>query len=391
MNDLNKKYLVKNKRSVQVCTQCIYDEDIPEINFDNKGVCNYCYILEDIKKKNYFGTEKAKLNLDKIIFQAKVKGKGKKYDAVVGVSGGVDSSYLLYYLQKRGLRLLAVHYDNTWNSNISTMNIRNLLKSLNIDLYTHVINNKEADDIFKSFFIAGVPEIEASTDLALSEVLHRAASKYKVKYIFEGHSLSTESITPLGKNYFDGRYIKEIHKRYGCMEMKTYPLMTLSRFLYWKIVKRIKFIRPFLYIEHSKETAREFLEKKFEWKYYGGHHLENKMTQFYHQVYNPKKFNLDLRCNSLSSLVRNKNISRLNAWKEFIEEKPDTKEIEYYFCKRMGFNKKFYKSKMKENPRYWKEFPTYKKIFEILSPLFYILLKLQLVPESFYIKYCKNK
>mgnify|MGYP001273992981 FL=1 len=161
MNDLNKKYLVKNKRSVQVCTRCIYDEDIPEINFDNKGVCNYCYILEDIKKKNYFGTEKAKLNLDKIIFQAKVKGKGKKYDAVVGVSGGVDSSYLLYYLQKRGLRLLAAHYDNTWNSNISTMNIRNLLKSLNIDLYTHVINNKEADDIFKSFFIAGVPEIEA--------------------------------------------------------------------------------------------------------------------------------------------------------------------------------------------------------------------------------------
>ena len=119
------------------------------------------------------------------------------------------------------------------------MNIRNLLKSLNIDLYTHVINNKEADDIFKSFFIAGVPEIEASTDLALSEVLHRAASKYKnAKYIFEGHSLSTESITPLGKNYFDGRYIKrEIHKRYGCMKMKIYPLMTLSRFLYWKIVK----------------------------------------------------------------------------------------------------------------------------------------------------------
>lgn len=167
--------------------------------------------------------------------------------------------------------------------------------------------------------------------------------------------------------------------------------MTLSKFLYWKIVKRIKFIRPFWYIEYSKEKAREFLEKNFEWKYYGGHHLENKMTQFYHQVYNPKKFNLDLRCNSLSSLVRNKKISRLNAWKEFIEEKPDIKDIEHYFCKRMGFNKKFYKSKMKENPRYWKEFPTYKKIFEILSPLFYILLKLQLVPESFYIKYCKNK
>ena len=175
------------------------------------------------------------------------------------------------------------------------------------------------------------------------------------------------------------------------MKMETYPLMTLSKFLYWKIVKRIKFIRPFWYIEYSKEKAKEFLEKNFEWKYYGGHHLENKMTQFYHQVYNPKKFNLDLRCNSLSSLVRNKKISRLSAWKEFVEEKPNSKEIEYYFCKRMGFNKKFYNSKMKESPRYWKEFPTYKKAFEILSPLFYLLLQLQLVPESFYIKYCKNK
>ena len=196
------------------------------------------------------------------------------------------------------------------------MNIRNLLKSLNIDLYTHVVNNTEADDIFKSFFLAGVPEIEASTDLALSEVLHRAASKYNVKYIFEGHSLSTESITPLGKNYFDGRYIKEIHKKYGKLKMQTYPLMTLSRFLYWKLIKRIKFIRPYWFIEYSKENARNFLEKNFEWMYYGGHHLENRMTQFYHQVYNPKKFNLDLRCNSLSSLVRNGKLSRKKAWKK---------------------------------------------------------------------------
>ena len=145
--------------------------------------------------------------------------------------------------EKWGLRPLAAHYDNTWNSAIATENIRKVTKALNIDLYTHVIDNKEADDIFKSFFKASVAEIEASTDLAGAEVMLRAASKYNIKYIFEGHSFITEGITPVGRNYFDGKYIKSIHKRFGSLPMKTYPLA--FRFLYTTIVKRIKRIRPF--------------------------------------------------------------------------------------------------------------------------------------------------
>ena len=122
--------------------------------------------------------------------------------------------------------MLAVHYDNTWNSSIASENIRKVLHSLDIDLYTLLIDNKESDDIFKSFFLSGVPEIDAATDLGFTETLYRAASKYNVKYVFEGHSFLTEGTTPLGKNYFDGKYISSIHKKFGKREMITYPLMT---------------------------------------------------------------------------------------------------------------------------------------------------------------------
>src|SRR5205807_8224928 len=133
--------------------------------------------------------------LDKIVEQIRSAGKGKKYDCVIGVSGGTDSSYLVYLVKKWGLRPLAVHYDNTWNSSIATQNIRKVLSALQVDLYTHVIDNKESDDIFKAFFLAGVAEIEAPTNLALAETMYRSAAQYGVKYILEGHSFVAEGIT----------------------------------------------------------------------------------------------------------------------------------------------------------------------------------------------------
>ena len=150
---------------------------------------------------------------------------------------------MLYLAKQWGLRPLAVHYDNTWNSAIATENIRKVLTALDIDLYTHVTDNKEADDIFRSFFYADVAEIEASTDLALAEVMYRAAWRYKVKYVLEGHSFMEEGITPVGRNYFDGKYIKSIHKMFGKLPMKSYPLMTITRFLFWTVFAKIQKIR----------------------------------------------------------------------------------------------------------------------------------------------------
>ena len=368
----------KIKTNLKVCSRCIYDERVSAIYFDADGVCNYCHQIEKLRKEYGTGTKKGNENLQKIIKEIKKRGKNKKYDCVIGVSGGVDSSYMLYLAKEWGLRPLAVHYDNTWNSAIATQNIRKVLSALNIDLYTHIVNNKESDDIFRSFFLADVAEIEAPTDLALAEVMYRAAWKYGIKYIFEGHSFITEGITPIGKNYFDGKYIKSIHKKFGRLPLRTYPLMTFSRFLFWSIFAQIRKIRPFWYINYNKEEARVFLEKKYDWKYYGGHHLENRMTAFFHSIYAPLKFNSDFRNNTLAALVREGKISKKEAWKKYNQSPYIEKNLVKYFIKRLDLTKDDYDRIMLRPTKSWKEYSTYKKRFEIFRPIFLILAKANL-------------
>ena len=374
--------------NLQVCSRCIYDERVPAISFNDEGVCNYCHQLDDLVEQYGTGQPEGEARLMKTVKAIKRDGKGKKYDCVIGVSGGTDSSYMVYLAKEWGLRPLAVHYDNTWNSSIATQNIHKVLKALNVDLYTWVVNNKEADDIFCAFFRAGVPEIEASTDLALSEVMYRAASENGVKYILEGHSFVTEGITPVGKNYFDGQYIKTIHKRFGRRRMETYPLMTFWRFMRWTLFGQIKKIRPFWYLDYSKEEARNFLEREYGWEYYGGHHLENRMTAFFHSVYAPQKFGSDFRNNTLSALARNGKVSREEAWRLYMQPPHVEDELVDYFKKRLNISSMEYNEVMSSKPKWWTDFPTYKTRFEALRPLFYILAKAEIVPMSFYLKYC---
>lgn len=373
----------------QICSRCIYDESVPGITFDAQGVCNYCYMVDSLLQEYKTGQSEGIEEINRILEQIKKAGKGKKYDCVIGVSGGTDSSFMVHWAIQNGLRPLAVHYDNTWNTAIATENIRKVLTKLNVDLFTLVVNNKEVDDIFRSFFFADVPEIEASTDLALAETMYRAASKFGIKYILEGHSFVAEGITPLGKNYFDGKYIQAIHKKFGSMPMKTYPLMTFSKFLKWTTIKRIQKIRPLWYIKYSKEEARAFLENEYGWQYYGGHHLENRMTAFFHSYYCPQKFRVDYRNNSLSASVRSGMMSRNEAIKEYYEHPPYLEqELLSYFKKRLNLTEEEFENVMNRPAKYWYEYPTYKKRFETLRPLFYVLMKSHLVPRSFYMKYC---
>jgi len=376
------------KADLQICSRCIYDERVPSIIFDEKGVCNYCKQVDQLVAQYGTGTPKGSDLFQAILSEIKNIGKGNKYDCIVGVSGGTDSSYLIYLCKQWGLRPLAVHYDNTWNSAIATMNIHKVLSALDVDLYTHVVDNKEADDIFRSFFLAGVAEIEASTDLGYAYLLRQVAEKYSIKFILEGHSFVEEGITPLGRNYFDGRYIKSIHKMFGRLPMKTYPLMTFSRFLKSATINRIKFIRPLWYLTYSKKTAQDFLRSSFGWKYYGGHHLENRMTAFYHGIYMPQKFKSDLRNNTLSARVRNGSLNRSQAWAEYNIPPVIEDELLSYFKKRLNISDELYEQVMQSPPKSWMDYPTYKKHFESLRPLFYLLAKANLVPISFYLKYC---
>ena len=372
-----------------ICTRCIYNSDVPGITFDDEGVCRYCRMVESLADQYKTGKPEGWEVLKETIGKIKADSKNLKYDCVVGVSGGTDSSYLLSKCIEWGLRPLAVHYDNTWNSAIATENIRKVTSKLKVDLYTYVVDNKEADDLFRSFFLASVPELDCSTDLAFAQVLRMAASKYKVKYILEGHSFMAEGVSPIGMNYFDGKYIQDVHRKFGRMKLKTFPLMTFFQFMKWTVFKRLRFIRPLWYIEYSKEAAKEYLQKEFGWEYYGGHHLENRSAAYLHNVYNPVKFNLDNRNWALSASARTGMMSREEALDTYYNHPvtPDP-ELVAYFKKRTGLTDAEYDKVMDGPNRTFREFKTYKKRFERLRPFFWILAKAELVPMSFYLKYC---
>lgn len=379
--------MVKDLRGLRVCSRCIYDETVPGIDFDENGVCNYCHMIDSLKEQYGMGQPRGEQRLMEVVDRIKKEGRGRRYDCVIGVSGGTDSSYMTAKAVEWGLRPLAAHYDNTWNTAIATQNIRKVLGKLNVDLYTHVIDNKEADDIIRAFFMAGVPDLDCATDIALAETLYRAAGKYGVKYILEGHSFVTEGISPLGTLYMDGRYIKSVHRMYGSLPMKTYPNMPFMTFMKWVLIKRIRKIRPLWYIEYSKPEARAFLEKEFDWQDYGGHHLENRITAFHHSYYNPVKFNIDNRNNSLSAAVRAGVMTRDEAIRLYAAPPYMEPELLDYFKKRLCLSDEEFNAIMTLPPKSFRDYPTYKKRFERLRPLFYVLAKADLVPMSFYLKY----
>ncbi len=371
-----------------VCRRCIYDDSVPGIKFDSQGVCNYCLMIDDLARQYRTGTPEGERALFDIIREIKRKGEKKKYDCVIGVSGGTDSSFLVVKAVEWGLRPLAVHYDNTWNTAIATENIRKVLSALGVDLYTHVIDNKEADDIIRAFFRASVPDLDCATDIGLAETLYRTADRYGLKYILEGHSFMAEGVSPLGTLYMDGKYIRSIHKRFGTRPLKTYPNMSFCSFMKWTVFKRIRKVRPLWYIRYSKSEARAFLSKKFGWQYYGGHHLENRITAFHHSYYNPVKFGLDGRSNSLSAAVRAGEISRQDALRQYSESPYIEPELVDYFKKRLALNDEEFERMMNLPRKSFTDYPTYKRRFERLRPLFYLLAKADLVPMSFYLKYC---
>lgn len=371
-----------------ICTRCIYDDNVSGINFDSVGVCNYCHQVDELIEKFGTGTSAGKLEFEKIVNAIKTSHTRKKYDCIVGVSGGTDSSYVLLLAVKMGLRPLAVHYDNTWNSAIATQNIAIVTKKLNVDLYTYVINNKEQDELKLALLIAGVPEFDSDTDLAFTQILRSVAAKNGVKYILEGHSFITEGVSPIGGNYFDGAYIKSIFKAFGHGKMKTYPMMGFWTFIKWTAVYRQKFIRPLWYLDYDKEVARKTLSTELGWKYYGGHHLENKASAFAHTVWLPKRFNVDFRNLVLAANVRRGIQSRSEAMAIYDQPVVADENLIKYVQKRLGLNQSEFDNLMNGPKRNWRDFKTYKRRFELLRPLFYLFAKLNLVPMSFYLKYC---
>ena len=370
------------------CMRCIYSDAITGITFDSDGVCNFCHQIDDLTEKYGTGSPRGQQYLDDIISSMKKSGKGRRYDCIVGVSGGTDSSYLLLLAVKLGLRPLAVHYDNTWNTAQAAMNIRRVTSALAVDLETYVVDNREVDDIKRAFLSAGVREFDTDTDIAFVQVLRSTAAKHRVKYILEGHSFIAEGVSPIGDNYFDGAYVKSVHERFGSLKMKSFPNLTFWRFLKWTILYRQKFIRPLWYTEYSKERAKDALSRETGWQDYGGHHLENRASAFAHKIYLPKKFGIDYRMLTLAARVRSNSIKREEGLRLLQLPIPGDPALLAYVTERLNLPDEDLTHLLAQPPRSWREFKTYKRTFEMLRPLFYVLAKNNLVTWSFYTKYC---
>ena len=296
----------------RICARCVYDGRIPGITFDDQGICSYCR-LHDTMDAQYPTGEAGDLALRAIVARIRDKGRGKKYDCVVGVSGGCDSSFMLYKMVEYGLRPLAVHFDNTWNSPVATTNIYNVLEKLGIELDTYVVNNKEFDDLSRSFLLAGVKDIDITTDIGLTTTLYRAAARHGVQYVIEGHSFRTEGIAPLGWVYMDGKYIQSVHRQFGTRPMETFPNLWLTDFLRYAAIRNIRRIRPLYYMDYQKDAAKSFLTENLNWTWYGGHHLENRWAAFVHTYYWPQRYGIDGRLLGHAALVRSGQLARDDA------------------------------------------------------------------------------
>ena len=373
-----------------ICSRCIYDDNIPYITFDENGVCNYCQQHDQLEKEYPTGEQGLKI-LQDLAEKIKQEHKNKKYDVVVGVSGGTDSSYMLYLATEiLGLRVLAAHFDNTWNSKIAVENIKNVTEVLDIDLFTHVVDSKEFNDIFKSFLKASVPEADTASDIALATTHYLACEKFGIKYIFEGHSFRSEGIAPPGWTYMDAKYIETIQKHFGTIPLKTLPNLWMRKWFKWMIINRIKKIRPLYYIDENKDKIKQFLKTQFGWQDYGGHHMENRIAYFVNNYWFPQKVGIDLRQCEFSAFVRTGQMTRDEAINKIKEPHEFDQSIIEEILKRLNLSEKEFEDIMNAPNKTYRDYKTYKQRFERMRPFFYLLYKMDLVPKSFYMKYTRK-
>jgi N-acetyl sugar amidotransferase len=349
------------------------DASVPGIEFDHNGVCIYCKEHEMKVSMTPFRRGYAEENLNKIVNEL-IKNKSGQYDSIVGLSGGVDSSFVAYQAVKLGLRPLAVHFDNGWNSELAVQNIENIVKKLNLDLITFVIDWSEFKDIQRSFFKANVIDIEMVTDHAIFAAMYQIAKKNKIRYILSGTNAATEAIMPVAWQHFkfDLLNLKAIHKRFGTVPIKRYPTLSVWEMAWNHYVHGAKSISLLNYFPYRKDEAMHTLRDELGWQYYGGKHYESTFTKFYQAYILPEKFGVDKRRIHLSDLIMNSEITRDEALVELAQPRYDDLQLAQdcdYVCKKLGFSKEEFSAYMSAPPVSHYIYPSYAKLAQRLVML----------------------
>jgi N-acetyl sugar amidotransferase len=349
------------------------DTTDPDITFDEKGVCHHCSNFYTNILPNWHTDNRGWESLQKIVEKIKKEGKGKDFDCIMGMSGGIDSSYLTHIAkEKLGLRPLVFHVDAGWNSQISVNNIEKLVEKLGLDLFTEVIDWEEMRDLQLAFFKAGVAHIDTPQDHAFFAAMYNFASKYKIKYILNGGNYSTECVdNPLDWHYHasDLVQLKDIHKKFGEKPLNKFPLSNILTYkVYYRYFKGVKVIKPLNYVPYIKKEAVKLLVDTYGWQEYPQKHFESRFTKFYEGYWQPKKFGTDKRKVQFSSLILSGQMTREVALEELkktaYDENTIAQEFEYIAVK-LGITVEELQRYMDTPNKTYRDYRSQKFIFDI--------------------------
>ena len=329
-------------RKYQICTNCVMDTSDPQITFDEKGYCDFCNNYYNTILPSWHTGEQGWKELAAIAEKMKAKTKGKKYNCLIGLSGGTDSSYLTYIVkEKLGLNPLLLVIDTGWNLKVADANVANLVKKLDLDIETITIDWAEMKDLQIAFFKSAVPYQDTPQDTAIFSALYIYAAKHGIKYVITGGNHSTECVKPPQEwtYYNDVKLLKDIHKRYGQIPLKNFPLCSMFKYrIFYRYFKGIQVIKPLNYVDYKKEEATKLLEEKFGWETYANKHFEDRFTRFYEGWWLPEKFGYDKRRCYDSSLILTGQMTREEALKDMEHQPYDEKtamEDKKFICNKL--------------------------------------------------------
>lgn len=360
-----------SNRNYRICTNCVMDTSDSKITFDEKGVCDHCNDFYSNVFPNWHTDERGRKGLDEIVLKIKKEGKGKDFDCILGMSGGVDSSYLLHLaVTELGLRPLVFHVDGGWNSELGVNNIEVMVEKLGLDLYTEVINWEEMKDFQLAFFKSGVPHLDIPQDHAFIATLYNFADKYKIKYILNGGNISTECVrNPMEWAYYgtDMSQINDIIRQFGTLKMETYPFSPIFRHkFYLRYLKGVQVVKPLNYLPYIKQDAVKLLAETYGWKPYPQKHFESRFTKFFEGYWLPERFGFDTRRVQFSSLILTKQMAREEALEKLKKPAYDPSKIDdefNYIATKLGITTKELRGYFNLPKKFYQDYKNQQSIF----------------------------
>jgi N-acetyl sugar amidotransferase len=357
-------------RSSRVCTRCVMSTTDPDITFDAEGRCNHCTDYFERLADLTYRPATSERELAAIVDRIKATGRGNEYDCVVGISGGIDSCYAAYVAKSVGLRPLAVHMDNGWDSDTAARNIKNVARTLEIDYQSVVLDWEEFRDLQLAFLRASVPEVETPTDIAIPAALHRVAAENGLRFILMGGNYVTEGILPRAWHYNakDVRFLRAVHRRLGSGKLRTFPTFGFVNEAYYKFFKGIRLVYLLNLVPYSKSYAIKKLQD-LGWEYYGGKHYESTITGFVQSYVLPVKFQIDYRRATLSSEICAGNITRDHAL-EILKTPPfdvgRVREEKVYVAKKFGISLEEMDAILAAPPQTHRDYPNNERLLEFM-------------------------